>query len=59
METYACESIVVFVCRPIYDEHEEEHARWAAEAMNNFLNGEQAAGMPSPARLSWDSWAIE
>jgi hypothetical protein len=59
METYARESIVVFVCRPIYDQHEEEHARRAVEAMNNFLSGEQPAAMPSPTRLSWDSWATE
>jgi hypothetical protein len=27
METYAHESMVVLVCRPIYDQHAEEHAR--------------------------------
>jgi hypothetical protein len=61
METYAHESMVVFVCRPIYDQHAEEHARMAAEAMNRvaakLLRGEPVAPMPSPMRLSWDAWA--
>jgi hypothetical protein len=63
METYAHESLVVFVCRPIYDQHAEEHARMAAEALDRvaakLLSGESAAPMPSPMRLSWDSWATE
>jgi hypothetical protein len=63
METYAHESLVVFVCRPIYDQHAEEHARMAAEAMNkvvvNLLSGESTAPLPSPMRLSWDAWATE
>jgi hypothetical protein len=61
METYAHENMVVFVCRPIFDQHAEEHARMAAEAINRvavtLLNGESAAPMPSPMRLSWDAWA--
>jgi hypothetical protein len=63
METYAHESIVVFVCRPIYDQHADEHARAAAEAMNRvaakLLSGEPVAALPSPMRLSWDAWATE
>ena len=63
METYAHESMVVFVCRPIYDQHADEHARMAAEAMNRvaakLLGGEPVTAMPSPMRLSWDAWAAE
>jgi hypothetical protein len=63
METYAHESMVVFVCRPIYDQHADEHARMAAEAMNRIaaklLGGEPVTAMPSPMRLSWDAWAAE
>ncbi|MCW2932078.1 MAG: hypothetical protein JWM19_3040 [Actinomycetia bacterium] len=29
METYAQEAMVIFVCQPIYDQHELEHARFA------------------------------
>lgn len=62
METYAHESMVVFVCQPIFDLHTGEHARMAAEAMDrvaaSLLGGEPAAPMPSPVRLSWDAWAI-
>jgi len=61
METYAHESMVIFVCQPIYDQHAEEHARFAAEAMDmvaaKLLSGEPVAPMPSPVRLWWDAWA--
>lgn len=63
METHAHESMVVFVCRPIYDQHAEEHARVAVEAMSEvaakLMNGEPVVAMPSPMRLSWDAWATE
>ena len=63
METYAHESMAVFVCQPIFDQHAEEHALMAAEAMNRaaakLLGGEPAAPTPSPMRLSWDAWAAE
>ena len=63
MVTFAHESLVVFVCQPIFDQHAEEHARMAAEAMNKLvvklMSGESAAPMPSPMRLSWDAWATE
>jgi hypothetical protein len=61
METYARDSMVVFVCQPIYDQHAEEHVRAAAEAMNRaaarLLKGEPVMPVPSPMRLSWDAWA--
>jgi len=63
METYAHESIVVFVCGPIYDQHAEEHGRMAAEAINRvfteLLDGKSVVPMPSPMRLHWDAWATE
>lgn len=63
METYAHESMVVFVCRPIYDQHAEEYARMAAEAMDGviakLLSGEPGVARQSPTRLSWDTWATD
>lgn len=63
VRTYAHENIVVFVCQPIYDQHAEEHARAAADAMNRvaakLLSGEPIAPVPSPMRLPWDAWATE
>lgn len=57
METYAHESMVIFVCRPIYDQHAEEQAHMAREAMDRFFRGEPSAPVQSPTRLSWNTWA--
>ncbi len=57
METYVHESMVVFVCQVIYDQHAETHARMAAEAMNRFFSEAPVAPAPSPMRLSWSTWA--
>lgn len=57
METYAHESMVIFVCRPIYDQHAEEQTRMAMEAMGRFLSGEPSAPVQPPTRLSWNTWA--
>lgn len=61
METYAHEAMVIFVCQRIYDQHELEHARFAAEAINRvadkLLKGEPVEPMQSPTRLSWAAWA--
>jgi hypothetical protein len=63
LRTYAHENMVIFVCQPIYDQHAEEHARFAADAMNRaaakLLSGEPVAPMPSPMRLSWGAWATD
>ena len=63
MQTYAHESMVIFVCQPIYDQHAEEHARFAAEAMNRvatkLLAGESVEPMPSPMRISWNAWETD
>ncbi len=57
LQTLVHESMVVFICEPISQQHPAEHARAAAEAMNSFLTGEPATPMPTPWRLSWDTWA--
>lgn len=59
METFAHESVVVFMCRVIFDQHSKEHARRAAEVMNSLMTGEPVAIRPSPTRLSWETWATE
>jgi hypothetical protein len=52
MESYAHEGVVVFVCRPIYDEHAEEHERRAADIMNAHWSGGPAPEVP-PIPISW------
>ena len=63
METYAYETMVIFLCQPIYDQHKLEHARFAAEAMDKvaskLLKGEPVEPMQSPTRLSWAAWATD
>ena len=38
------------------DQHAAQRARAAAEAINDVLTGEPTP-MPTPWRLSWDTWA--
>ena len=57
LQTLVHESMIVFICEPISQQHAAEHACAAAEAMNGFLTGEPATPMPTPWRLSWDTWA--
>jgi hypothetical protein len=57
LQTLVHESMVVFVCEPISQQHATEHARAAADAMNSLLTGEPVTPMPTPWRLSWDAWA--
>lgn len=63
LQTYAHESMVIFVCQPIYDQHEMEHARFAEDAMDkaysSLLKGEPIEPMQSPTRLSWAAWATD
>ncbi|HUZ53029.1 MAG TPA: hypothetical protein VMU94_10940 [Streptosporangiaceae bacterium] len=63
VRTYSHESLLIFACQPIYDEHADEHARFAAEAasrsVTELLGGDPAAPMRSPVRLSWDAWSID
>ena len=58
LKTYAHESIVIFVCDPIYDLHADEHMRRGAEAVDTFLSGKTASHQ-SPTRLWWRTWAAE
>lgn len=57
-QTLVHESMVVFTCEPIYQQHAEEQNRAAAQAMNSFLTGAPSSPMPTPWRLYWDTWAI-
>ncbi|MGD0702994.1 MAG: hypothetical protein ABSA02_24305 [Trebonia sp.] len=56
LKTYAHESMVFFVCDPIYDLHADEHMHRGAEAMDAFLSGKPVSRQ-SPTRLSWRTWA--
>jgi hypothetical protein len=58
LKTYAHESMVIFVCDPIYDVHADEHMRHGAEAVSAFLNGKHVSHR-SPTRLWWQTWAAE
>jgi hypothetical protein len=55
-QTLVHESMIIFVCEPIHQQHAEEPARAAAEAMDSFFNGESAAPLQTPWRLYWDTW---
>jgi hypothetical protein len=56
LQTLVHESMVIFICEPISKQHAAERDRAAAEAMNSVLTGEPTR-MPTPWRLSWDTWA--
>ena len=58
-QTLVHESMVVFICEPIHQQHAEERSREAAVAMQDFLTGESSAPLPTPWRLSWETWTIE
>lgn len=55
LQTLVHESMVIFVCEPISQQHAAKRGRAAAEAMNSVLAG-QPTPMPTPWRLSWDTW---
>ncbi len=56
LTTHVHESMVIFVCDPIYDLHAEEHSRRGAEAMNAIFS-DKPMPQPPPTRLSWGAWA--
>jgi hypothetical protein len=58
LKTYAHESVVIFVCDPIYDLHADDHMRRGAEVMDAFLSG-KTLSQQSPTRLRWHTWAAE
>ena len=55
---HAHESMVIFVCDPIYNLHADEYMRRGAVAMDAVLTGEPVPPQP-PTRLSWSTWAAE
>jgi hypothetical protein len=55
--TLVHESMVVFICEPIYQLRADKRGREAAEAINNIFTGQPAEPLPTPWRLSWDTWA--
>jgi hypothetical protein len=57
IRTFVHESMVVFICEPISQQHAAERARAASKAMNSILTREPATPLPTPWRLSWDTWA--
>jgi hypothetical protein len=59
IQTIAPGTMVVFVCEPISEQHRDERMRAATEAMSSVLTGEAAAPLPTPWRMSWDTWAAE
>jgi hypothetical protein len=58
LKTYAHESMVIFVCDPIYDLHADERMRRGAEAVGALLSSEPVSRQ-SPTRLWWETWAAE
>ncbi len=58
LTTHAHESMVIFVCDPIYDLHADEHMRRGAAAVDAVLTGKPIPPQP-PTRLSWSTWAAE
>lgn len=61
--TYVHQSVVVFVCDALYDQHAEEHDRDTLEAMNAFaeriMTGGEIKPIRSPEwRTSWDAWGV-
>jgi hypothetical protein len=58
LKTYAHESMVIFVCDPIYHLHADEHMHRGAEAVDAFLSGKPVSRQ-SPTRLWWRTWAAE
>ena len=57
MTTSAHESMLSFVCRPIFDQHADVHRREVAEVIEGFLTGERVEPASSFRRLSWNTWA--
>jgi hypothetical protein len=56
LTTHAHESMVIFICDPIYQLRADQHSRRMAETMNAIFNG-QPVPQPPATRLSWGTWA--
>jgi hypothetical protein len=57
IQTLVHESMVVFICEPVHRLHADQRGHEAAEAINNMITGQPATPLPTPWRLSWDTWA--
>jgi hypothetical protein len=62
--TYVHQSMIVFVCDALYEQHADRHEREAREAMNAVLDpamtGTEIKPIRSPEwRTSWDAWAVD
>jgi hypothetical protein len=57
--TYAHESLIVFHCEPIHDQHKAEREELARQAMSNFFEGRPSRPVQRPWHLSWDTWAVD
>ena len=55
-QTFVHESMVIFVCEPIHEQHAAQNMRAAAEAMSRALRGEPVRAEERAWRLSWDTW---
>ena len=58
LTTHAHESMVFFVCDPIYDLHADDFMRRGTAAMDAILTGKPAPPQP-PTRLFWGTWAAQ
>ena len=59
IQTIIHESMVIFVCEPIHQQHAKERGHAAAQAVHDVLTGKPSQPLPTPWRLSWDTWAVE
>lgn len=62
--TYVHESMIVFVCDALYEQHSERHEREAREAMNAVLDPIMTGAEVKPTRTpewrtSWGAWAVD
>jgi hypothetical protein len=55
-QTLARGSMLVFVCDPIHQQHASERERALAQVMSSLATGQPAEPLPTPWRLSWDTW---
>jgi hypothetical protein len=55
--TYVHESMVIFHCEPIYEQHKAEMEQLALEAMSDLFTGKPPRAVRRPWQLSWDTWA--
>lgn len=62
-KTHVHQSLIIFICDEIYEQHAREHARYADEAIDRALeaatNGGDVVPIGQPEwRTSWDAWSV-